>query len=516
MFQTILALPVLAPIRERLAGSSFARRIASGVFYTLMGVILWRIFSIISSIIVARILGSEGFGELNMVRSTLDVFATFAGLRLGGTVTKHIAEFRRKDPVRAGHIMKLGIGITFWISAVAAGVCLVLAPWLSKVTLDRENLAVAMALGSALLFFTLHGLVKESALEGFENFKAVAVVRTLRGILTFICIPMALLWNVNGVVAALGIGGAISLAVSNYFLRNEQLRHGFPLRVSFKAAKGESWVLWRYSLPGVFSTALLTGTWWAGRIVLAHQEDGYHELGIFGAADQWRAAILFMPAALGRAIFPMLSESFGKEAQSEYKRGVNLQVYSCWLITLPMTIAIIGSTDLLVALFGEQFAEAGRVIPVVMLAVFFTSVTQASGKALESAGVMWRNLAQYIAWGAIFLALAYWATPRYGASGLAIAHLGSYLFLALVQLCYIDLALAPGAIRQQMTYYLLSLPLLVGAYFAQTRLGTLEKIPVFVALTALSAWPVFRTMQSLRRNRKLKPASDDVEREVIE
>jgi O-antigen/teichoic acid export membrane protein len=52
-------------------------------------------------------LGKTGYGELGMIQTTVGMFGVFAGFGLGVTATKHVAEFRRSDPARAGRIIGL-------------------------------------------------------------------------------------------------------------------------------------------------------------------------------------------------------------------------------------------------------------------------------------------------------------------------------------------------------------------------------------------------------------------------
>jgi len=69
------------------------------------------------------------------------MFGAFAGLSLGLTATKHVAEFRRIDPLRAGRVMALSGIVAFGSAALVATVCFVLAPWLSAHVLAAPGLA---------------------------------------------------------------------------------------------------------------------------------------------------------------------------------------------------------------------------------------------------------------------------------------------------------------------------------------------------------------------------------------
>ena len=142
----------LKSFKEKLAESPIYYRLARGAFWSLIGGVASRAFTLISSIIVARILGREGYGEVGMIQSTIGMFGVFAGFGLGSTATKYIAEFRFKDPEKAGRITNL----TMIASLIGGGLmmitCLIMSPWLADKTLNRPDLAPVLAAGALLLF----------------------------------------------------------------------------------------------------------------------------------------------------------------------------------------------------------------------------------------------------------------------------------------------------------------------------------------------------------------------------
>jgi hypothetical protein len=64
---------------DRLEASPLGYRLARGAFWSLAGTFISRGLSLIASIIVARMLGKVGFGELGIIQSTMGMFGVFAG-----------------------------------------------------------------------------------------------------------------------------------------------------------------------------------------------------------------------------------------------------------------------------------------------------------------------------------------------------------------------------------------------------------------------------------------------------
>ena len=141
------------------APSTMARRLATGTFWLLAGTVVWRVLTAVSAIFVARILGGAAFGELAMVRSTVDLFVVFGSFRLGSTATKYVSQYRHTDPPRAGAILLL-VSIVSLVTCFAMGaLCLALSPWLAEGELDRADLKPVITLQCAsdlLRYFAAH------------------------------------------------------------------------------------------------------------------------------------------------------------------------------------------------------------------------------------------------------------------------------------------------------------------------------------------------------------------------
>ena len=95
---------LLRRLQARFPVGSLRARLVSGAAWSLLGSAASQVVAALTSIYVARLLGKDTFGELAMVRSTVQMFGVFAGLGLGLTVSKCIAECRhragtsRQDP----------------------------------------------------------------------------------------------------------------------------------------------------------------------------------------------------------------------------------------------------------------------------------------------------------------------------------------------------------------------------------------------------------------------------------
>jgi len=284
----------LRPLFDRVENSPIGSRLARGVFWSMAGSVISRGLMLCATVLVARMLGKTVYGELGMIQSTVGMFGVFAGFGLGLTATKYVAEFRRSDPDRAGRIIGLSGLFAMLTGGVIAIGLFIFAPWLSEHTINAPHLASVLRIGAMILFINALNGAQTGALSGFEAFKTIAHVNLFVGLISFpILVCGAYFGDLTGAVWALAINLSFNWLLNHLALCKEAKHYRVPF--TFKNCTREWSVLWRFSLPAALSGALVGPVNWACGALLVNQPDGYGEMGIYSAANQWRFAILFIP-----------------------------------------------------------------------------------------------------------------------------------------------------------------------------------------------------------------------------
>ena len=478
-------------------------RVARGVSWTLGGTVVWRLFSAISTIIVARILGPSDFGALGIIRNTVQLFAVYAGFRLGTTATRYVARYRREDPNKAARVLALSLRVSLMLCVLASAVLFLVAPGLAAKGLQRADLGGPLAAGALLLLVMLYANVVQNALAGFESFRRIAWIDAVKGVVTpVLCIPLAYFYGLQGVIWALIAVFTIAMVHSLVFMRAEQRAAHFPSRISFSELKSESPVLWQFALPGLLVGLTYTGVLWLGRLLLVREPSGYVEAGIFEAANQWRVMIVFLPAALARVALPILSESHGSQSTGAFRDAVSLNIRVVGMIALPLTIAVMGLAGPLSALFGKGFEGAKAVIPALMFAVYLHALSQALQQVLTAADRRWQSFGIIAASSACFVGACLWSVPQWGALGLAVGLCvleGVCVFLLLV---YVQRAVAPSALSREIPFVVFSVSLCSVAWLAQSFLPSFWAACVAVSAIAIALWRVALEVRRTRQQGK--------------
>ena len=415
----------LRPAFNRIEESPLGYRLAKGVFWSMAGAVISRGLMLVATILVARMLGKSVYGELGMIRSTVGMFGVFAGFGLGLTATKHVAEFRKSDPDRAGRI----IGISRLFAMVTGGLMalglFVFAPWLAEHTINAPHLAGVLRIGAFILFINALNGAQTGALSGFEAFKTIAYVNLFVGLISFpILVCGAYFGGLTGAVWALSINLGVNWLLNHLALRKEARRH--KVSFTFRNCSREWPILWKFSLPAALSGAMNGPVFWVCSALLVNQPEGYGEMGIYNAANQWYGMMLFLPGLLGRVVLPVLSEQVGQKDTKQSMKTLIFAIKMNVLIVFPPVLLAIIASPYIMSLYGESFRSGWPTLVVVLLAALLLAGQAAVGQLVAASGKMWIGFAMNGGW-AITIILGTLLLIDFGSLGLAAARAISYI-----------------------------------------------------------------------------------------
>jgi O-antigen/teichoic acid export membrane protein len=413
----------------RLRHSSLGWRLALGAFWTLTGATVARLLGLAASVVTARWLGTAAFGELGFVQTTVGMFGVFAGMGLGLTATKHVAEYRLTDPERAGRIMRLTTSVAVVSGLMMAAAMAAMSDWLALSSLGAAHLGGLLRLSAVLIFLGALNGAQLGALAGFEAFRATARINLYTGLAGF---PFAVagvwLGGLTGAVWAMVATQGLNCLLNHRALRAEAARAGVPWRGGTTApGANRAWrVLLDFSLPAMLCSVMILPVNWAGMAMLVKQPGGYEQMGLFSAANQWRTAILFVPQALTGVALPALA---GLDPITQARRYGGLlwgNVALVGSVALVLALGVIGGAGWILKSYGHNFAAGHATLVFLALAAVVMSINQVLGADVIRQGRMWPGLLCNTVWAVLFLWLAWRWVPAEGARGLARAVLCAY------------------------------------------------------------------------------------------
>lgn len=418
-------------LRTRLVefcGTGTRQRLARGALWGGVAFAVSRGISIVVSFFLARLLGQSGFGEYGMINSTAGMIGGMAGLGIGWTVVKHIAEYKISDPDKASRILAMSTAVT-WTSAFLYAIAMILlAPWLADKTLAAPHLAPLLRISAFTVAFGVINGVQTSSLAGCEAFRSNTQVGVAASLLqSALVFAGAWRWGIRGAVAALAISMFATVVLTRWYVVKEWRR--YRLRLCWRDARTEWRVLLDFSLPTFLSGMLVGPVLWGAGALLAHRPDGYVELGVYNAANQWQQAVQLLPGLMGTALLPVLSDKCGSgDWRGSLSVVRKMMKMVAWTV-LPMAGLLSLASPWIMRGYGESFVSGYGALIISVFTAALLAIMVPIGHFITASGRMWIGFWMNAGWGAAMLVASWWMV-RWGAEGLAGARLVAYLLHA--------------------------------------------------------------------------------------
>ncbi len=392
-----------------------------------------------ASMLVARMLGREGFGEFGIVQSTVMMFGTLAGFGLGLTTTKHVAEFRNSFPHRASRILSLS-GIVSWGSGgLCVGLLFLTASWLATETLKAPELEGAIRIGSFLVLFGAVNGAQLGALAGFEAFKRMAQLSVWGGLANFpFVIGGCRFFGLHGAIWGLVAAQAFGCALNRWALTREARSHGIALWS--REWRQEFGVLWTFSIPALVAALVTAVARWMSHAIIVRQPDGMLAMATCTIGIQFQALILFLPGLITGVSLPIMSDLRGQGEAEKLRKftyrnlKLNLAVTSAFCIPLALLSGPI------LRLYGPAYRGEETVFMLFLFAGILASGSRFAYQILASRDAMRFSLLSNFAFSSLLIGTVALLVEQ-GAMAFACAQVVAYSAHLLLPLAYIRYAL---------------------------------------------------------------------------
>jgi O-antigen/teichoic acid export membrane protein len=413
---------VFRRIAKRFAASPSSRN----AIWALAGASTARAGSFLTVVVLARILGGVGYGELSAVQTTALMFGSFASFGLGLTATKFVAEFAASDRIRAGRVVALSTLASGGVGVIVSGVLFVLGPWLARSALDAPRLGSVIRLGALLVFLgTING-AQAGTLAGLNAFRPMSKVITIAAAVSVVTtVAGATAAGIEGALWGMALGLAVNGILSMRTVRREAARLGIGL--VFRGCQREWRLLTSFSLPTAIAEVMVGPVSWACAAVLVNQRGGYAEFGVYSAVMRVKLLPEFLLGSLTLPVLPALTARLGSGDETGYRRTLSVAHALSFGVMIPFAVLLALVPNLGLLPFGRAFLGHEAVVRWLMLQAVLVGLFQPMGSVLASTNRMWLSLGYNLSWAMAFVGLSVLLVPRWLGAGLAAAFALSHL-----------------------------------------------------------------------------------------
>ncbi len=417
--------------------SDFNKKLFKSYFWSIIGAIIPRALTLVTTYILAHILGKEIFGELSIVRSTINMFTVFAIMGLSLTATKYVAQYIVEDKSIVSRIIafsrfsSISFGLLFSLIIIFSSDAI-------SHYLEADNLSTCIKLGAIILFFNSLNASQNGILVGLQKYKTIAVNNTVASLMAF---PLEILgayfWGINGAIIGFGVYYLVLYVINLLSLYTSLREHNINF-FSYSFGKDEISLFWKFSLPTAISGFIVAPVMWFCSSMLIKTSSGFSELAIFEAANNWKTAVIFIPTAISQVIIPLLVNT-NKKSDLLYVFRRNLFYNTTIAAIIALLLSIF--SPVLLKLYGEQFAGHYWPLIILLISTVFMSFNNVIGQLLASKDRQWEGLSLNIVWACMLILFSYLFLNYYkiGALGLSLAYLCSYILHTLFQFIYLQI-----------------------------------------------------------------------------
>lgn len=403
-------------IKERFLNSKLFKDSFWAVFGNGMGNCLL----LIAGILIARILGKELYGEYGMVKTTMFHIGYFATLGLGFTSTKFIADAVQQSKACLRNTIRISLLTTFVFGLL---LCVLLflfsatiARWINEPSVEPAFKALGVIIILRALSVTSIGI-----LAGFKDFKRTGINSIISGLsLLLTAYPLTSVWGLTGAFIALALSQGINALLNLWFVG-----------IRYKNSIGEDKVgkdIIIFTIPVSIQELFYMISTWGGTMVLTKYAS-LGEVGLWSAASQWNAIILFVPSLLANVVLSYLS---GLSSQYDsHERMLNKMLiinFTCSFIPFVIVYLLAGFIS---SFYGPTFADLKPILRVLILSTIFVCLSNVFQSNLLSKGKNWLLLTARVIRDVLLLS-SLWIVLRHGVEHAALAYSWIYVIIYVV------------------------------------------------------------------------------------
>lgn len=418
--------------------SDLGRRMFHGAFWSFSGTAMGKLCLLVAGILCAHLLKQEVFGQLGMIRSTLNIFIVFGASGIGVTTTKLISTYRTNDIPRLLRMTRLTFRLAWVMALVLMVFCFVLARPIARHILHAEHLTFELQIASLLLLFSILYGVQNGVLTGLEQFKIMARNTFIGSFLeAVLMVAGAYFWGLTGAIVGLGIGLGALFWVNRLSIKKHYAQYVVGEMQPTHTPNDWSMLL-NDCIPATLSALMVTPTFWGIRTILL-QHDGYKSLALFEAADQWKVMMLFIPTAISQMVLPILTSIRQQRQQFRHVLLANIALIVGISSMITLLVLLLGGP--IMQLYGKGFSDK---MPLVYLALsnIFSAYSNIIEMSIYSKNKMWQAFVINLFWAIVLLISAYGLVERgLNATGIALAVLIAYGLKSILATLYLTLFL---------------------------------------------------------------------------
>jgi len=373
--------------------SFFDEKMKNAFKWSLIGQVFTRSFSLISSLVLAKIMLPDTYGKYIYIIGTIMYLAQMMSLSIRITTTRNVSYLINIDKNKVERYIYISIVLSLIFCFVVFIIALI------GVNLFKDNFIVN-DYGGIILILSFTALLSEvlittiiGVLEGLKSFKTLNISSIIVSLLKLILSYFGYFYfGVSGAILGWVISSNLGFLIFTKYLFNSF--DFFDLSIfknSFIKCKEEIKLFFSFSIPSFLEMSILIlCIWIIQTIILSEPITGKKEIALYNIASQWKSILIYLPAIIINMLQPFLTDYFGKGESENVMKLLKKSKRVIIILSVLLSVLFISSTNLIISFYGESYHEASKVLVILILPVIFININALNRQFFISVGKIWQ------------------------------------------------------------------------------------------------------------------------------
>lgn len=392
------------------------------------------VFGLGLSIFLARTIGAEGLGIINLSNRIVSVMLVLGLFGMSKVIIKEVAiAHNKKDLEHIGNVMHSA----YWLNGlitISLSILLILAsPWVASSIFEEPKLTYPLIIAFVVMTPQVFSRIFSSGLIGFRkiwqsNLVDQALSICLTSVLIFVTWLFVQELSVNMVATCYAIGRVgVTLSVGLYWKKN--YKNNVSSKRIFEKLLKIAKPLFFISIAGIVINS-------SDIIILGFFTEA-KDVGIYVVASRIALLTSVLLQITNSALSPKIAALYAENNIKSLEEMIKRITKGLFFIGLFVFLFFIFSGNWILSIWGEEFEEAYWILIILGFGQLVNLTTGAVGIILIMIGYekTQRNIS--ICFMMVFLILSFTIIPIYGALGASIASATTVVGINITKLIYV-------------------------------------------------------------------------------
>ncbi|POR29448.1 hypothetical protein BWK58_02665 [Flavobacterium columnare] len=338
--------------------------------------------------LLARMIGSDAFGQFNSIKNNFFSIAAFATFGLGFVSTRYTSENKNRIPIfiifKKIFIFPFCLSIFFFLAIIGN------AKFVAINFFNLHSLQNEIQLLGLIVVLIVVTNIQNGIISGYQYFKILSFYNILVGFLNLIFTYfLTLYFSLLGACFSLLFIQLVNVII-NFFIM-KKINNEFDVKFNSKIYNVN---LFKESLPIALLDLVFLMTLLINSYILQNFST-YEKLGIYSASMQWYMMLIFIPTVLKNVVLSHFSID-GEGALSKNKEILKKSMAFTLCFTFFLSVFPFLFLNKIVLLYGNSYVGIEEILPWIVITSFFANVNIILEQFLIS---------KYHSWSVFFFAI---------------------------------------------------------------------------------------------------------------